>query len=79
MEIKTYLISRGGNAKRDCPVLAQLAAKAGCTPETLYMVALGHKRPSGALARAIDEASGAVISRYDLRPDVFGSPEGKVA
>lgn len=36
-------------------------------------------RLDGALARRLDEESGGNVSRYDLRPDVFGSPEGKVA
>lgn len=36
-------------------------------------------RLDGALARRLDEESGGRVSRYDLRPDVFGEPDRTVA
>ena len=77
MDLKTYATKHNGTAKRWCPVLAEVAQRVGCAADTLYMIAAGHKRPSAVLARAIDEATAGEVTRYDLRPDVFGKAPAK--
>lgn len=76
MDLKSYAQTNGGTAKRGCPILAQVAQKAGCSIETLYLIATGHKRPSAILARSIAQAANGEVAPCDLRPDVFGpAPE----
>lgn len=72
MDIATYIESKGGKGTVDCPVLASLAAASGCSHTTLYVIAKGHKKPGPALASRIDKATGGVVRRDSLRPDVFG-------
>lgn len=74
MDIQTYVTSHGGTSKRDCAVIQSIAGRAGCSAGTLYMIALGHKRPSGLLAGAIEQATGGAVTRQELRPDIFGAP-----
>ena len=42
----------------------------GTTPDYLWQIAGNHSRPSALLALAIERETG--VSRYELRPDVFG-------
>ena len=80
MDIKSYALKHSGTAKRGCPVIHDLATRAGCSPETLYMVAAGHKLLSARLARRVADASCHEVSPADLRPDIFGAgPEQEVA
>jgi hypothetical protein len=72
MELKTYAETNEGTGKRGCPVLARVAIDAGCSPETLYMISAGHKRPSGTLSSSIIKATGGAVTGPDLRPDIFG-------
>lgn len=73
MDLTAYLIDRcGGTGKASCPALAALAHSAEVSPSTLYMIALGHKRPGPALAARIDASTGGQVTRAELRPDVFG-------
>jgi len=37
----------------------------------LYLVELGHKRPSPALALVIEKETDGHVSRYDSRPDIY--------
>lgn len=74
MDIQTYVTTRGGTGKRDCPVIQSVADRAGCSAGTLYMIALGHKRPSGLLAGAIELATDSAVTRQELRPDIFAAP-----
>ncbi len=41
----------------------------------LYLVAGGHRRASAELAKRIEQASSAKVTRHDLRPDIFDPPE----
>lgn len=79
MNLLDHVQALGGTAKADCPILATIARKAGCKPSTLYMIALGHKQPSWNLAAGIEKATKAVVTRHDLRPDVFGPAPDKAA
>lgn len=49
-----------------------IAKKAGTTDDYLFQIAGGHRNPSAALAKKLEIASGGVITRADLRPDIFG-------
>jgi DNA-binding transcriptional regulator YdaS (Cro superfamily) len=79
MNLQTYCEKNGGTALRGCPVLDRVAAAAGCSAATLYMIAKGHKNASAILAGRIEQATEGEVTRYDLRPDVFGGPPTKPA
>lgn len=80
MDLKTYTKKHGGTARRWCPILRDIAANVGASPETLYMYATGHKKPGALMAIKIDEATKGAVSRRDLRPDIFGPlPKKKAA
>jgi len=51
---------------------AAYAARAGTTIGYLRKAMSKGQRFDGALARRLDEESGGKVSRYSLRPDVFG-------
>lgn len=51
---------------------AEYAVRAGTTIGYLRKALSIKPRLDGALARRLDEESGGAVSRYDLRPDVFG-------
>lgn len=72
MNILDYVSAHDGTGKRDCPIIQSTSERAGCSAGTLYMIAMGHKRPSALLAGAIEQATDGAVTRYDLRPDVFG-------
>lgn len=74
MNLTDYATANGGTAKIGCPVFAEIAKKAGCSPAVIYMIALGHKQPSAKLATRLELATGGGVRRHDLRPDVFGPP-----
>lgn len=78
MNLTEHILTQGGTAKASCPVIAEIAGRAGCSPATLYMIAGGHKKPSALLAGQIADATGGAVSRQDLRPDVFGPPSASV-
>lgn len=71
MNLSNYAVLKGGTAKPGCPVLAQVAQAAGCSPATLYLVSKGHKRASAALVNRIAAATGGAVERRTLRADVF--------
>jgi DNA-binding transcriptional regulator YdaS (Cro superfamily) len=77
MNLTNYVLNKGGTAKISCPVVAFLAGKAGCSPATLYMIAIGHKKPGPKLAARIEHATFGTVSRHDLRPDIFGPAPAK--
>jgi len=72
MNLLDYALAQGGTGKPGCQAFVDLARRADCSPDTLYLIALGHKRAGPKLARKIDEASDGQVRREDLRPDVFG-------
>jgi len=58
---------------------ADYARRAGTTLNYLNKaISVGH-RFGGVLARRLDEASGGIVSRHELRPDIFGPPPFKHA
>lgn len=72
MKLSAYAISKGGTATLQCPVLTEIAGKVGCSPATLYMIAKGHKKASGKLAKRISEETENDVTPGDLREDIFG-------
>lgn len=72
MELKTHLEEKDGKVKRDGEELARIAAEAGISAYTLYMIALGHKKASPSLAGEIERATAGAVQRTSLRPDIFG-------
>lgn len=61
---------------------ASLAKRLATSPQYLWQIATGwrDKRPSALFARKIEEATAGAVTRYELRPDVFGeAPEAKAA
>lgn len=51
---------------------AEYAVRAGTTIGYLRKALSKGQRFDGALARRLDEESGGEVSRYTLRPDIFG-------
>lgn len=72
MDLKSYVLDRGGTAKLGCSQLAYIAGRADCSPATLYMIATGNKKAGPKLAAAIELATSGSVLRCDLRPDIFG-------
>lgn len=59
-----------------------LADEVGTVPDYLWQIARGWrgKRASRVMALAIERATGGAVTRYDLRPDIFGeAPDGPPA
>lgn len=75
MNLIEHIQAQQGTATPSCPVLAQVAADAGVSAATLYLVARGLKTPGWRMAEAIEKATGGAVTRQDLRPDVFGPPQ----
>lgn len=51
----------------------ELAATVGYSPDYLWQVATDRRKASHKLARAIEEATHGSVTRYTLRPDIFGT------
>lgn len=51
----------------------QLSAKIGYSKGYLCEVETGKKVPSHNLAKAFEKFYGGEVTRYDLRPDIFGT------
>lgn len=66
MDLKTYIA--------DSATRRELAASCGTTPDYLWQVATGWRgrRASVDLAKKIEVATASVVTRHDLRPDIFG-------
>lgn len=80
MNLDSYIRSQEGTATLSCPVVSRIASAAECSAGTLYMIAKGHKVVGPKLAGRIEIATGGVVTRQDLRPDLFGpAPEAKAA
>lgn len=74
MDLKTYIADPGRKKA--------LSLTSGAHPQWLWQVATGWrgKRASPILAVRIESATGGIVSRYELRPDVFGdAPKTKAA
>ena len=48
-----------------------VARRSGTTPDYLKQIAYGYRKPSGVLARRIEKATEGMITREELRPDIF--------
>jgi DNA-binding transcriptional regulator YdaS (Cro superfamily) len=49
----------------------QLAQACGCTPEHMSYVLNGHRKPSPKLCMLIEKETDGMLTRYDLRPDIY--------
>lgn len=49
-----------------------LADACKTSPDYLWQVATGRRKASFKLAREIEAATSGLISRHDIRPDIFG-------
>jgi len=56
------------------PQRAEYARRAGTTLRYLTKALSAGHQFGGAVSRRLDEASGGAVSRYELRPDIFGPP-----
>lgn len=56
----------------DKPERQRIASECGVRPVYLYQLAIGFRRPSPQLARALEQATGGALRKEALRPDVFG-------
>lgn len=74
MDLINYAKTHGGTGTAACPVFSRIADAAGCSRETLYLIALGHKTSSGKLARRICDACDGLVHPGIYRPDIFGQP-----
>ena len=66
--LRAYLATLSVSEKAD------YAKRAGTTIGYLRKALCKRHRFDGALARRLDEESGGLVSRHELRPDVFGPP-----
>lgn len=64
----------------DMPRRSELAAAVGYSPDYLWQVATARRQASHKLARAIEAATHGQVTRFALRPDIFGiEPEAEAA
>lgn len=70
MNLYTYLSEVRGRRR-------ELAEALGMSPDYLWQIATEWKgRKAGhETARAIEAATNGAVTRHDLRPDIFGTPE----
>lgn len=58
----------------------ELAAAVGYSSDYLWQVATGRRKASHKLARKIEAATHGQVTRFELRPDIFGTaPQAKAA
>jgi DNA-binding transcriptional regulator YdaS (Cro superfamily) len=65
MTLMEYFKTDVRGAKRE------MAAHLGITPTWMALLIAGRRRASPSLALAIDDATGGLVSREELRPDIF--------
>jgi DNA-binding transcriptional regulator YdaS (Cro superfamily) len=56
-----------------CQTQGELASRVGVSQGFISQLARGARPIPPALCRRIEEATGGVVTRQELRPDVFGS------
>ena len=56
------------------PELNNLARQCDSSGEYFAQIAHGYRSPSHKLARVIEAQTNGVVTRFDLRPDIFGPP-----
>jgi DNA-binding transcriptional regulator YdaS (Cro superfamily) len=65
MTLMEYFKTDVRGAKRE------MALHLGITPTWMALLIAGRRRASPSLALAIDDATGGLVSREELRPDIF--------
>lgn len=68
MDLKKYFDSDPRGAK------AEMAEHLGITPTWISLLISGKRLASPKLAIAIELATGSLVTRQNLRPDLFGAP-----
>lgn len=68
MDARTYLHQYGSEAAD------RLARQAGTQLAYFKQIAYGARRPSPKLAMALEVCSGGILTRAELRPDVYAVP-----
>ncbi|MCG7921475.1 MAG: helix-turn-helix domain-containing protein [Candidatus Thiodiazotropha lotti] len=63
--MKTFIATEGREAA------TRLAAKCGTKYIYLTQIASGFRKPSGRLTLLLERHSGAILSRHELRPDLY--------
>lgn len=58
---------------------AELARAIGVKPQFVTALGKGERPVPPGRCLAIEEATGGRVTRYELRPDVFGAPPGRAA
>ncbi|MBE0436953.1 MAG: hypothetical protein IBX56_14245 [Methylomicrobium sp.] len=65
MDMRTFLKTTSKTERE------RVAKEAETTVAYLFQLAGGHREPSVKLAMRLEKASGGLLSRRDLRPDIF--------
>lgn len=58
---------------------SELARRIGCSQVFVHHMLRGQRAIPARFCVAIEAASGGVVTRYELRPDVFGEAPGSAA
>lgn len=66
MKLKPYYLSLDSDGK------SQLAKRLKTSKVYLYQLAYGRRRPDWKYAIRIETATDGRVTRYELRPDIFG-------
>lgn len=53
----------------------KLASEMGCSQQYISWLLRDAEQISGEMAIAVEKATGLIVSRHDLRPDLFGARE----
>ena len=53
----------------------ELAKQIGVTPQFVYQIVKGLRPVPATLVLKIEAATGGTVSRYELRPDIFGTEQ----
>lgn len=67
MKLETYLEQTGG--------AATLAKELGVSPEAVRLWVRGDRLPKPATAMRIERLTRGLVSKADLRPDIFAEPQ----
>jgi DNA-binding transcriptional regulator YdaS (Cro superfamily) len=71
--LSDYLARHDGKLRPQGDACQRVAQAANCAPGTLYLIALGHRKPGPTLAARITRATDGEVSPESLRPDIFGN------
>lgn len=71
MKLRDHLIAVDGKADKNGKECRRIAKAIRSTPYYVYMIALEHKSAGHVLALGIEKATNGVVTRFDLRPDIW--------